>query len=253
MLLLLRYVSVRWCIDVAVSWESFENWMNNWGNAAEWIGGVGTLIAAVIALIVYVRSRHEEVWSQASLIDVSRDSTHYWVHNRSEKPIIGVTMVPHRRGLWSAVRTGEYDGRVLFDGPTIIAFPSYEFYRHAKRVHRGSRNRPLVKRVMKWELKPGKKTSVDGGLVFRGGVAAAVEFRDIRGQRWSLDMHSKKLRRIRRETQIRKAVRTRAWALWWILKNEWTYPWRNYLYYPRGRPKRETSCRAIGHNRTDVR
>ena len=203
-------------------------WSEVWGNAAEWVGGVGTAIAAVFAAAFYVADKLQQARSQATLVYVVKSANKFTVHNRSDKPIVDVKVVPKVQSLWAAARSGDYHEMVLFGGPTIASFPSHEFYNNARYVHglmkqQGSR---YITKVIAPEIKAGGSKSGDINLVIVGGLQFFVYFRDAHGRDWSLGIESKKLRAPSASRHLAKKLSARLWAAQWIIKNEIIFYWR---------------------------
>ncbi|WP_280835523.1 hypothetical protein [Mycolicibacterium frederiksbergense] len=207
-----------------------------WGTASDWFSGFATGIAALIAAVAYAIGRRQEKWAQASLIYFEL-SGQYYVYNRSDKPIVGVRVVPKNRSLWSAAQSGNYSGAVVFGGPTIAAFPSHEFYRAAKKSHGKRMPKAAIESYMfAIKIDPGQSSSVGLEWVTIAGHKSYIEFRDVYGRDWQYDIEQERLKPIKRRSTPLKSKNNRIWALWWIIKNEVTYFWRQHGYHPKGRP-----------------
>ncbi|WP_142301098.1 hypothetical protein [Mycobacterium lehmannii] len=211
-----------------------------WGDAAAWVGAVATGLAALIAAVAYALGRRQEKWAQASLIYFGLGSGVYEVHNRSEKPIVGVRVIPKPRSLWSAARSGNYRGAVVFGGPTLAAFPSHEFYLAAKRSH--GRDRPkeaTQSNMFATKIEPGASASVGLDWVTMAGFKSYIEFRDVYGRDWQYDIEEERLRPRKPRATPLKEKNNRLWAMRWIAKNELIYLWRHYGFHRKGRPPSE--------------
>ncbi|OCB14774.1 hypothetical protein A5717_01700 [Mycolicibacterium porcinum] len=198
-----------------------------WGDAATWTGAVATGLAALIAAITYAVSRRQDKWAQASLIDFGLGVGQYEVHNRSDQPIIGVRIRLKPRSLWSAARSGNYSGAVVFGGPTLAAFPSHEFYLAAKASHGRTRSKEANQsKLIADKLEAGRSASANLEWVTAAGSKSFIEFRDVHGNNWEYDIEEERLRSVKRPPTALKEKNDRFWALRWIIKNEVTYVWR---------------------------
>ncbi|MEZ0357646.1 hypothetical protein [Mycobacterium sp. SA01] len=217
-------------------WE-FPFHADIWGDVATWAGAVSTGLAALIAAITYARSSRAEKWAQAKLIYFEIGARgKYVVHNRSDKPIVGVRAVPVRRSLWSAAKISSFTDSVIF---SFFNAPSYELYEKVRQTH--SRKNPTRQHPGNYmfaeKIEADHSASVDARWIHINGYESYIEFRDVYGQDWRWDIEEEKLKPVERRPSPLRLKSNRRSAAWWILKNECIHVWRHHLYHPSGRPE----------------
>lgn len=214
-----------------------------WGDVATWVGALMTGAAALIAAIAYARGRKAERWAQASLIYFEPGAGGmYEVHNRSDKPIVGVRVVPVRRSLWSAARVGNYDESVIFGPPTMLDVSPYELYLSVKKAHskKAAKKHSPGTYMFAEKIDPDHQGNVSNDWIQLNGFKSFIEFRDVYGRDWRYDVEEEKLRPIKRRRSPLKMKSNPRQAAWWIVKNEAIYFWRNYLYHRKGKLPKST-------------
>lgn len=213
-----------------------------WGDAATWVGALMTGAAALIAAFVYAVGRRAEKWAQALLIYFEPGAGgKYEVHNRSDKPIVDVRVIPVRRSLWSAARVGNYTEAVIFGPPPMFELSSYDLYQSAKKAHsKKAPKPPFQSKMFAEKIEPDHQGHVDAAWIQINGFKSFIEFRDVHGRDWRYDVEEEKLKPIKRRPTPLKMESNRRQAAWWIVRNQTIYIWRNYMDHRKGKPSKKT-------------